>query len=132
MTAMMPAVTVLRSIWMCLAAFLIFIPAQAAETYKVGIRQIEFADTHYGDRTLAVAMFYPVSVDGESQQFKLRFFTNLELYKDAALAPSDRKRPLVMLSHGRGSNPLQYAWFAQVLAAHGYIVAALSLSRQHL
>ncbi len=29
-----------------------------------------------------------------------------------------------MLSHGRGSNPLQYAWFAQALAAHGYIVAA--------
>ena len=29
-----------------------------------------------------------------------------------------------MLSHGRGSTGLSYAWFAQTLAAHGYIVAA--------
>jgi predicted dienelactone hydrolase len=117
-------VTYLCSIWICLAAILLIAPAQAADTYKVGIRQIEFADTHYGDRTLAVAIFYPATVDGESQQFKLPFFTNLELYEDAVLAPSDRKRPLVMLSHGRGSNRVQYAWFAQVRAAHGYFVAA--------
>jgi predicted dienelactone hydrolase len=32
--------------------------------------------------------------------------------------------PLVMFSHGRGSNPLQYAWFAETFASHGYIVAA--------
>jgi len=31
----------------------------------------------------------------------------------------------VMLSHGRGSNPLSYAWFAETLASHGYIVAGL-------
>jgi predicted dienelactone hydrolase len=30
-----------------------------------------------------------------------------------------------MLSHGRGSNPLQYAWFAETLAGQGYIVAGL-------
>jgi predicted dienelactone hydrolase len=30
-----------------------------------------------------------------------------------------------MFSHGRGSNGLYYAWFAQYLAARGYIVAAL-------
>jgi predicted dienelactone hydrolase len=103
-----------------LAAF----PARSAETYKVGIRQIEFADSHYGDRKLAVAMFYPAVVDDKATQFKLPYFINLDLYKDAPLAPGDGKRPLVMLSHGRGSNPLQYAWFAQNLAAHGYIVAA--------
>jgi len=96
----------------------------SAETYKVGIKQIEFADNHYGERTLPVAMFYPAVVDDKSAAYNLPFFTNLELYKDAPLAPSDGKRPLIMLSHGRGSNPLQYAWFAQTLAAHGYIVAA--------
>jgi len=30
-----------------------------------------------------------------------------------------------MFSHGRGSNPLSYAWFAETLASHGYIVAGL-------
>lgn len=31
-----------------------------------------------------------------------------------------------MFSHGRGSNGLYYAWFAEFLASHGYIVAALN------
>ena len=69
-------------------------------------------------------MFYPATVDDPSTRYTLPFFTNLELYKDAPLAPGDGKHPLVMLSHGRGSNPLQYAWFAEALAARGYIVAA--------
>ena len=51
------------------------------------------------------------------------FFTNLHLYKDAPLAAGRYK--LVMFSHGRGSNPLSYAWFAEALASHGYIVAGL-------
>ncbi len=51
------------------------------------------------------------------------FFTNLRLYRDAAVA--DGRYPIVMFSHGRGSNPLYYAWFAEALAAHGYIVAGL-------
>jgi hypothetical protein len=67
-------------------------PALAAETYKVGIKQIEFADSHYGDRKLAVAMFYPAVVDDKSTPYTLPYFTNLELYKDAALAPLDGKR----------------------------------------
>src|SRR5262249_49082639 len=54
------------------------------------------------------------------------FFTGLELYKDAEPASDATKRPLVMFSHGRGSNGLYYAWFAEFLAARGYIVAALN------
>ena len=127
--AMMRAVTRRpTSAWIIIAfllgAALAASPARSTDTYKVGIKQIEFADSHYGDRKLAVAMFYPAVVDDTSTPFKLPYFINLDLYKDAPLASSDGKRPLVMLSHGRGSNPLQYAWFAQNLAAHGYIVAA--------
>ena len=31
----------------------------------------------------------------------------------------------MLLSHGRGSNPLLYAWFAETLAAQGYVVAGI-------
>src|SRR5947199_302300 len=41
-------------------------------------------------------------------------------------ATGGAKRPLVMFSHGRGSNGLYYAWFAEFLAARGYIVVALN------
>ena len=104
------------------------LPAAHAENpgipYKVGIRQVEFADTKYGDRTLALAVFYPADLgDKEPLPFKMPFYVGLDLYKDAAIAPSEKPYPLIMLSHGRGSNPLVYAWFAQLLASHGYIVA---------
>lgn len=101
-------------------------PAFAAEQettplYPVGFRQIEFVD---GPRHLALAMFYPAELpDTSATPFAMPFFTNLHLYKDAPLA--DGRYKLVMLSHGRGSNPLSYAWFAERLASHGYIVAGL-------
>jgi predicted dienelactone hydrolase len=101
-------------------------PAFAAEQettplYPVGFRQIEFVD---GARHLALAMFYPAELpDKSATPFALPFFTNLHLYKDAPLAAG--RYPLVMFSHGRGSNPLSYAWFAETLASHGYIVAGL-------
>ncbi len=99
--------------------------SEADHSYPVGIRQIEFADSHYGPRILSMAIFYPAVIgEGMATPFVLPFFINLTLYKDAEIAPGGEKHPLVMLSHGRGSNGLSYAWFAQTLASHGYIVAA--------
>jgi predicted dienelactone hydrolase len=105
-----------------LAVFVAPTLAAAPEiTYPVGIEQIEFRD---GDRHLALVVFYPADVPkGSTPNFNLPFFVNLHLYKDAEIAGADAKYPLVMFSHG--SNPLQYAWFAETLASHGYIVAAL-------
>jgi predicted dienelactone hydrolase len=94
-------------------------------TYSVGIKQVEFADTHYGPRTLSKAVYYPAAVNaGAATPFVMPFFTNLTLYTDAEVAFDGEKRLLIMLSHGRGSNGLSYAWFAQTLASHRYIVAA--------
>lgn len=89
----------------------------------VGIRQSEF--THR-DRTLALAIFYPSPYGGETRPFTLPFFTNLDLKDNPPLDLSGGKRPLVMFSHGRGSNGLSYAWFAEYLAARGYVVAAIN------
>jgi len=99
-------------------------PVGAAETtYPVGLKRVEYVD---GDRHLALSVFYPAAIhDGSPAPFAMPFFVNLHLYKDADIAADGHKRPLIMLSHGRGSNGLYYAWFAEVLAAHGYIVAAL-------
>jgi len=95
--------------------------SQADPAHPVGFRQIEFVD---GPRHLALAMFYPAELpDKSATPFAMPFFTNLHLYQDAPLAAGRYK--LVMFSHGRGSNPLSYAWFAEALASHGYIVAGL-------
>jgi hypothetical protein len=84
--------------------------AEADRTYPVGIKQLEFADAHYGPRTLSMAVFYPAVIDTTSAKpFVMPFFTKLALYKDAEIAFDGEKRPLVMLSHGRGSTGLSYA-----------------------
>jgi predicted dienelactone hydrolase len=91
----------------------------------VGMRQFEYIDPHEGGRHLALAVFYPAIRDA-APPFVMPFFAKLNLYKDAEPAFNGTKRPLVMFSHGRGSNGLYYAWFAEALASRGYIVAALN------
>jgi hypothetical protein len=102
-------------------------PAQGAPpaaTYPVGIRQLEFVDQ---DRHLALAVFHPaVLPDRAAVPFVMPFFTGLESYRDVEVASDGAPFPLVVFSHGRGSNGLYYAWFAEFLASRGYIVAALN------
>ncbi len=55
----------------------------------------------------------------------MMFFDNLHLHVDAPIVSDEVKRPLIMFSHGAGSNGLYYAWFGEYLASHGYFVAML-------
>jgi predicted dienelactone hydrolase len=95
--------------------------------YSVGIKQVEFVDTQHGHRHIAMAVFYPATVnDQSSPKFVMPFFTNIKAYRDAQIEFAGSKHPLIMFSHGRGGNGLLYAWFAEFLAAHGYVVAAIN------
>ncbi|WP_445170279.1 alpha/beta hydrolase family protein [Mycolicibacterium sp. Dal123E01] len=101
----------------------------APVTYPVGLRQLEFVDRASGDgeRHLALNVFYPAEPAPEgAKPFPMPLFTNLNFYADLAPAPNGKRRPLILFSHGRGSNGLFYAWFAQRLASRGFIVAALN------
>ncbi|HUB02093.1 MAG TPA: alpha/beta fold hydrolase [Terriglobales bacterium] len=46
--------------------------------------------------------------------------------KDATIAPSFSKFPLIALSHGTGGSALQMAWLGTYLASRGYIVVAVN------
>src|SRR5262249_42820756 len=99
---------------------------QGSATFPVGIRELDYVDPHEGGRHLTLRVFYPAAIrERSATPFVLPFFTKLNLHKDAEAADGD-KHPLVVFSHGRGSNGLYYAWFAEFLASHGYIVAALN------
>jgi predicted dienelactone hydrolase len=97
-----------------------------AASFPVGMRQLEYVDAHEGGRHLALTVFYPAVGSPAAARFVMPFFANLDLFKDAEPAFDGIKRPLVMFSHGRGSNGLFYAWFGEFLASRGYIVAALN------
>ncbi|MGA8620449.1 MAG: hypothetical protein WB660_18235 [Candidatus Sulfotelmatobacter sp.] len=46
--------------------------------------------------------------------------------RDAKVAISPAKFPLILLSHGTGGSALMMAWLGTALAAHGYIAAAVN------
>src|SRR5450432_2873858 len=98
--------------------------AKIAGPYSVGMKQMEYIDPTDG-RHLAFALFYPAAPAERSAPYRMLFFTNLHLYMDAPVVADTLKRPLVMFSHGAGSNGLYYAWFGEYLAARGYLVAML-------
>lgn len=93
--------------------------------YPVGIKQMEFISPGSEDRHIAFTLFYPAIIQNDTTPFKMPFFTNQHLYLNAPPLTDRIKRPLVIFSHGRGSNGLYYAWFAEYLAARGYIVATV-------
>jgi predicted dienelactone hydrolase len=89
------------------------------------MKQLEYVDPTDG-RHLAFALFYPAAApDSAAAPYHMLFFTNLHLYVDAPVVADTLKRPLIMFSHGAGSNGLYYAWFGEYLAARGYLVAML-------
>src|SRR5258708_26976074 len=93
--------------------------------YPVGMKQLEYIDPTDG-RHLAFAQFYPAAApDSSAAPYHMPFFTNLHLHMDAPIVADTLKRPLIMFSHGAGSNGLYYAWFGEYLAARGYLVAML-------
>jgi predicted dienelactone hydrolase len=93
--------------------------------YPVGMRQMQYTDPSDG-RPLAFTLFYPAApVDASAAPYHMLFYTNLHLHVDAPIVADARKRPLVIFSHGAGSNGLYYAWFGEYLASRGYLVAML-------
>jgi len=83
--------------------------ARMAGPYPVGMRQMDYVDPAAG-RHLAFALFYPAApVERSAASYHMPFFTNLHLYVDAPVVADTVKRPLIMFSHGAGSNGLYYA-----------------------
>jgi predicted dienelactone hydrolase len=126
-----PSVPTTASWWRVFAVLGVFAGHAAAAhadgaTYPVGLRQVEYVEPK-DHRTMWMAVFYPAVVgEHAAPLFTLPLATNLSLHPDAEIAFDGTRRPLIMLSHGRGSSAWEYAWFAQALASHGYIVAALN------
>jgi predicted dienelactone hydrolase len=98
---------------------------QPGPPYPVGMKQMEYVDAAQGNRHLALTLFYPAVLNKSDVPLRMIFFTNLHLYKNADVVSDGVKRPLIMFSHGHGSNGLYYAWFAEFMASRGYIVATL-------
>ncbi|MFZ3262660.1 MAG: alpha/beta fold hydrolase [Terriglobales bacterium] len=83
------------------------------------------------DRTLSGIVWYPAETGaGAKDQYigppDAPLFYAGRAARDAALAPTFGRFPLIALSHGTGGSAMQMAWLGTYLAARGYIVAAVN------
>ncbi len=108
----------------------------AAETeqkpYPVGLKLVQYEDTSRltwtGNkaRPLATAIWYPAQAGTVEKSWDVAIFKAGSNAIDAPMLLAPKKLPLILLSHGTGGSAASIAWFAENLAAHGYIVAAVN------
>lgn len=90
---------------------------------KTGITTLNFYDESR-ERPVVTEVWYPVdqSVPAKSAA---GFWVRCDEARDAAISTQKKKYPLVIISHGNGADRFTISWLAEILAANGYIVAAM-------
>ncbi len=84
------------------------------------------------DHALSGIVWYPAESDRGEERDQYVGPAGAPLFyagraaKDASLAPTFGRFPLIALSHGTGGSALQMAWLGTYLAARGYIVVAVN------
>lgn len=86
--------------------------ALPAALYPVAATQVEYVEAADG-RRLNYMLIYPAAEDSAAALFRVFLSINLQLSKDAPIAPDGLRRPPVVFSHGAGGNGAVYAWFGQ-------------------
>jgi predicted dienelactone hydrolase len=122
----------MRFISLCLS-FTAIAHIAGAATYKVGETTRQFpgdANTNWrgaATHALVTVIWYPAGADAIEKRQSLGDVFNAGAWaENAQMAAGPPKFPLILLSHGTGGSALQFAWLGPVLAAHGFLVAAVN------
>lgn len=90
---------------------------------KTGIATFHYFD-QARNRPVITEVWYPVDRDIPAQP-PSGFWLRCDEARDAPLSRKKSKYPLIILSHGSGGDRYTISWLAEVLAANGYIAAAM-------
>lgn len=109
-------------------------PAAHAD-YPVGERHLEAREPAAALRdaqhreTVRVTVWYPATATAQEQDLAIGPPDNPLFYVGEAAPNADfadeRRRPVILLSHGFGGTARMMGWFGTVMAAQGYIVVAV-------
>jgi predicted dienelactone hydrolase len=100
-----------------------FFKSIVLQPQKTGITTFHYCDPVRG-RPIITEVWYPVDQDIPAQP-STGFWLRCDEARDAPLSQNKSKYPLIMMSHGSGADRYTISWLAEVLAANGYIVAAM-------
>lgn len=90
---------------------------------KTGIMTLSLLDTER-ERPLITEVWYPVDIDAPSKA-PSGIWLRCEEARDQPLSAQKKKYPLIIMSHGNGGDRFNISWLAEILAANGYIAAAM-------
>ena len=93
------------------------------EPQKTGITTLQYLDAER-NRPIVTEVWYPVDPETPAKA-SLGFWLRCDEARDALLSNNQAKYPLIVMSHGQSCDRFTIAWLAEVLAANGYIVAAM-------
>ena len=77
-------------------------------------------------RPLTTTIWYPARLGSVEKRHNAAIFDTGAHSKDAEIRKSDTAYPLIILSHGTGGSSASIAWFAEILARNGYVVASVN------
>jgi predicted dienelactone hydrolase len=95
-----------------------------AAVFTVGVTTQRFFDASRM-RAQKVTLWYPADHDKSAARGSYGMVFVRNAHKDASYLAAERKRPLLLLSHGFAGTALNLAWLAEALARQGYIVAGV-------
>jgi predicted dienelactone hydrolase len=110
-------------------------PERPAKVGRVARSWVDEQRPHWdeaGPRPLATMLWYPAVTTAVEEEWRVGGPPLLTLFRagwsapDAEPVAGAERRPLIVLSHGTGGAAAQLSWLAEVLASHGYIVAAVN------
>ena len=90
---------------------------------KTGITTFHYHDAER-NRPIVTEVWYPVDPEIPAKA-PLGFWLRCDEARDAAMSNKKPQYPLIVMSHGQSCDRFTIAWLAEVLAANGYIVAAM-------
>ena len=90
---------------------------------KTGITTVRYFDKARS-RPVITEIWYPVQETSQAQPVAGLWLRCPEA-RDAPLKIGKQKYPLIVMSHGNGGDRFNASWIAEILAANGFIVAAM-------
>ena len=90
---------------------------------KTGITSFQYYDESRS-RPLVTEVWYPID-EHIPAKTPTGFWMRCDEARDAPISMKKQQYPLIVMSHGSGGDRFNIAWLAEVLAANGYIVAAM-------
>lgn len=90
---------------------------------KTGITTLYLMDQSR-QRPLVTEVWYPVDLETPSKASS-GIWVRCDEARDAPVSSKNKQYPLIIMSHGLGCDRFNNSWLAEILAANGYIVAAM-------